>query len=226
MYDFRTSKELWKVRKDRNGGGYPFWTTDLWTHFFLGQIFCKSIKRSLGGIHMISEPPKNCGMCGRIEMEVVTHFGQLTFERNFFWGQIIWNERQPLTRTDRLLVPSFICICLELSFERTRAWKRNLRRQFEPKFAWLSPQPDAVKFRAQLSALWWKDWNHFDAKPRLCDRAATLSFSLCLIRYDPLFRSVYSSSVLTVSSALYRSPTLCYTYPHQIHTPSYILACI
>jgi hypothetical protein len=38
---------------------------------------------------MISEPPNNCGMCGRIEMEVVTSFGQLTCEHNFFRGQII-----------------------------------------------------------------------------------------------------------------------------------------
>jgi hypothetical protein len=34
---------------------------------------------------MISEPPKNCGMYGRIEIQVATLFGQLTFELIFFW---------------------------------------------------------------------------------------------------------------------------------------------
>jgi hypothetical protein len=49
--------------------------------FFLGQIFCKSLKRSPGAISMISERPRNCGMYGRIKMEVVTLLGQLIF----FW---------------------------------------------------------------------------------------------------------------------------------------------
>jgi hypothetical protein len=33
---------------------------------------------------MIPEPPKNCGMYGRIEIQVVTLLGQLTFQLIFF----------------------------------------------------------------------------------------------------------------------------------------------
>ena len=71
--------------KEAEGRWLPVWTTRPCTHFFLGQIFCKSLKRSLGGTCTNLGPPNNCGIYGRIEIQVITFFGQLTFELIFFW---------------------------------------------------------------------------------------------------------------------------------------------
>ncbi|KAJ7939844.1 hypothetical protein B0H13DRAFT_1850048 [Mycena leptocephala] len=64
----------------------------------------------------------------------------------------------------------------ELVFKSTRAAKINLKRQFEPKFRWLSSQQDPVKIQLEMIAQW-LDHAHHDYQAARFGQARVLGGS-------------------------------------------------